>query len=445
MKQVRVTFGPVGRRVAVGMGANALGKVWVALIQLVSIPVLAGAWGADRFGLWLMITTLPTYLALASTGFNTVAGVDIARSYVHQKLQDCQITYQSVWALITSITGSIVLIGILTRLAMALADNTGWELGDWEEGDTAAVMLVYSFLVIQSSMVLAAYRGVSRYAEGTILYDLIGLAEGLAVIAVVGAGGGLLSAASMMIVLRTLGLVGLHLHIAGREPWARIGVRFARASEIRRLLHPSLGALTVAGANALSIQGVAVTLGIAAGPAATAAFVSARTIARLPLQLSDLLGRASMPEMARAWFAPDHRLFWRLTGLNVAFAVAILVPSGMTLLFIGTPLANLVAQGHIAYESGLPAALGLVVLFQGITATLGQSLAAQQRQHSYGYMYLLLASFMATLPLILIGLDTPSTATAMGMACCEAVVLSIMVRQVLIRQKSNNARQIIKK
>ncbi|MFN9252212.1 MAG: hypothetical protein ACK58O_14360 [Brevundimonas sp.] len=210
-----------GRRVALGIGANAIGKVWVAIIQLVSIPVLAGAWGAERFGLWLMIMTVPTYIVLTSTGFNAVAGVDIARSHVQGRIEDCKRTYQSVWVLISAITGTVLLLGLLARLLLAAAGGEQWGLGASEAADTAAVILVYAFLVIQSSMVLAVYRGVSRYAEGTLLFDLIGLAEGLAAIAVAALGGSLVEAAVAMTLVRLSGMLVLHVLIVRREPWAQ--------------------------------------------------------------------------------------------------------------------------------------------------------------------------------------------------------------------------------
>jgi O-antigen/teichoic acid export membrane protein len=430
-----------GRRVVLGIGANAIGKVWVAIIQLVSIPVLAGAWGAERFGLWLMIMTVPTYIALTSTGFNAVAGVDIARSHVQGRIEDCKRTYQSVWILISAITGTVVLLGLLSRLLLAAAGGEQWGLGASEAADTAAVILVYAFLVIQSSMVLAVYRGVSRYAEGTLLFDLIGLAEGLAAIVVAALGGSLVKAAVAMTLVRLSGMLVLHVLIVRREPWAHARLSAASRTEIRRLLQPSLGALSIAAANALALQGVVVTLGVALGPAAAAAFASARTVVRLPLQLSDLVGRAVQPEMARAWFAQDHRTFWHLTHLNVGFAVLALTIYALFLSAFGPIVLKRLSGGSISYEQGLITALAIAVAFQGANVALGHAISAQLRQHTYGHIYLAAACLAVLLPFAMAHNSEPITAVAFGLAALEALILATLLVNLRQTRQSDNKSQ----
>lgn len=423
--------GPIGQRIALGVGANALGKLWVAIIQLLSIPVLAGAWGAERFGLWLMIMTVPTYIALTATGFNAVAGVDIARNHVQGRLEDCKSTYQSVWVLISAITGAIVCAGLIVRLLLASTGGEPWRLGASEAADTATLVVIYAFLVIQSSMVLAVYRGASRYAEGTLLFDLIQLAEGLAVIAVASLGGSLFEAAAAMTLIRLAGLMGLHVLIVRREPWARASLTSASASEIHRLLQPSLGALSIAGGNALALQGVVVTVGLALGPAAAAAFASARTVARLPLQLADLVGRAAQPEMARAWFEPDHRLFWRVNRLNVAFAVGLLLPYCVILTLFGGDILKLISGGKLVYEPHLVSMISLVVVFQGLNLALGHTVSAQMRQNAYGHIYIFSGCAAVLLPFAFQQTLLPIKNVALGLLACEIIVSCALLMSIL--------------
>ena len=51
---------------ALGLGANMMGKFWVIATQLVCVPVLTWKWGANGYGVWLMLTTVPSYVALTS-------------------------------------------------------------------------------------------------------------------------------------------------------------------------------------------------------------------------------------------------------------------------------------------------------------------------------------------------------------------------------------------
>jgi O-antigen/teichoic acid export membrane protein len=420
-----------GRRVVLGIGANAIGKAWVAIIQLVSIPVLAEAWGAERFGLWLMIMTVPTYIALTSTGFNAVAGVDIARSHLQGRIADCQRTYQSVWVLISAITGTVVLLGLFARVALAAAGGGHWGFGASEAADTATIILVYAFLVIQSSMVLAVYRGVSRYAEGTLLFDLIGLAEGLAAIAVAALGGSLVEAAIAMTLVRLFGMLVLHVLIVQREPWAHARLSAASRAEIRRLLQPALGALSIAAANALALQGVVVTIGLALGPAAAAAFASARTVARLPLQLADLVGRAVQPEMARAWFAPAPQKFWALGLSGLAFSAIATLPFAVFSIFFGDALIERLSNGHIEYDEGLFALLSFVVFAQGISNSISHMISSQMRQNEVGLYVLLIAALCTISPVIVNGLSYGQSEVAICLLIFEVAAIFIASRTVL--------------
>ena len=59
--------GPEGRgaagRIARGMGANAWGVVVTLTIQVISVPVLLGAWGVQVYGEWLILSVFSTYVA----------------------------------------------------------------------------------------------------------------------------------------------------------------------------------------------------------------------------------------------------------------------------------------------------------------------------------------------------------------------------------------------
>ena len=52
-------------RIARGLAANIAGTVLTVIIQLVSVPVLLGAWGVDVYGEWLILSAVPLYLALS--------------------------------------------------------------------------------------------------------------------------------------------------------------------------------------------------------------------------------------------------------------------------------------------------------------------------------------------------------------------------------------------
>ena len=61
------------RKLIINSVASAGSVFWVALLQIVSVPVLVRAWGVGGYGVWLMITTAPAYFALSDLGFAAAA------------------------------------------------------------------------------------------------------------------------------------------------------------------------------------------------------------------------------------------------------------------------------------------------------------------------------------------------------------------------------------
>jgi len=65
-------------RLVRGLSATALGPVVTALIQLGSVPAPLYAWGAVKYGDWLLLSAIPSYLALSDFCFGDASGSDLS-------------------------------------------------------------------------------------------------------------------------------------------------------------------------------------------------------------------------------------------------------------------------------------------------------------------------------------------------------------------------------
>ncbi|MFC8316662.1 hypothetical protein ACFUEJ_24125, partial [Gordonia sp. NPDC057258] len=52
--------------------AHGLGQAVSVFAQIVSVPLFLSVWGAAKYGEWILISTIPTYLALSDLGLSTV-------------------------------------------------------------------------------------------------------------------------------------------------------------------------------------------------------------------------------------------------------------------------------------------------------------------------------------------------------------------------------------
>ncbi len=95
------------KRRLIGNGlANAGSIFWITVLQIVTVPVLVHAWGVNAYGVWLMITTIPTYFALSDLGFAAAATSDMTIAFARGERHRVVVTFQSVLLLGVAISAA---------------------------------------------------------------------------------------------------------------------------------------------------------------------------------------------------------------------------------------------------------------------------------------------------------------------------------------------------
>src|SRR6266853_4248178 len=84
-----------------GFSATALGPVVTAIVQVVSVPLLLHVWGAAKYGDWLLLSAIPSYLTLSDLGFGNASGSDMAMRVAANDRRGALETFQSSWVLVT--------------------------------------------------------------------------------------------------------------------------------------------------------------------------------------------------------------------------------------------------------------------------------------------------------------------------------------------------------
>jgi O-antigen/teichoic acid export membrane protein len=409
----RATADPGLRRLARGTAANLVGRLGFAAVQIVTIPVLTRAWGVEGFGAWVMLATIPTYLALADAGMGVTASVEMTRRNALGDTDGALSVFQTFWLFATGIATLLALAaaGAAALLLMAGAIDIAGLDGPGLFG-TILALGGYAVLVTQSSVVVAVFHATGKYASGTLISEAAAPLEGIAIMAVALAGGGLPPAALVLLAVRAVVLVVLFGLVLRHEPWARPGVEHARLSLLGRLLPASLGGLSLTAAHAVILQGVVLVLGAVSGPVAAAVYASSRTLARIPVQLAALVVRASIPELSRSLAAGNRGSTRRFRRINVAATLALCLPGAAVLGFAGPALLTLVSGQSLAAENSLFVALGIGALLHGGAAAAAGELVAAHRLGYFAPLYLVVG-LAAVATLAMLPAATPTTAAAL--------------------------------
>ncbi|MGO9723199.1 MAG: lipopolysaccharide biosynthesis protein [Roseiarcus sp.] len=352
------------KRRLIGNGVANSGSIfWSAVVQIVSVPVLVHAWGVNAYGVWLMITTIPTYFALSDLGFAAAATSDMTMAYARGERHQVVVTFQSILLLGAGISSAAIALAL--PLLFMSAQDSGASF--WQVHKIALFLVVaYSAAALCSRIALAAHRSVGCYVVGTIVFDVMQSAEGLSVLVAAMLGGGFLSAAAALLVWRLINFLTMSIILQRLRPWLLIGFGAARPSELKRLLAPALAAMSVPLALSLNIQGMILVAGTLISPGAAAVLGPVRTASRVAVQLGGIINRSTMPEFATALAKADRVGLRRLAKVNLFAIGLVLVPGSLLFAAFGSKLVALWTAGQITPPSSFIWIMAVATFSNGI-------------------------------------------------------------------------------
>jgi O-antigen/teichoic acid export membrane protein len=347
------------------------------VIQLVQVPVLMHFWGMGVYGIWLVLTGIPTYLSFSNAGFGSVAGNEMTM-LMARKEQDAALgVFQSCWWWISLVMG---IMGAAMSLALWLLPmGRLLHVEVISEHDVSWVLfwLGLSVLFGQLEQLLqSAYRCIARYSYGNSLKSGLSLAAFGAQLVPVMMGYGPRTTA-MVFALANIAVTLILCVMVKRDiPWISYGWSHASFKEIKRLTRPSLAFMGFPLGNSLNISGSQFAVNYALGANAVAVFATARTVSRLALQAVEMVKNTVWPELSIAFGAGNmevvrtlHRRACQIALLMSLGVVAIVALFGPTFLHRWT-------LGKVPSSPGLVGMLLVVVVFYSLWSTSSTLVAA---------------------------------------------------------------------
>lgn len=411
----------LGRRIVSGTAANSAGIGMNALLQILSVPVLASAWGAERYGVWMMLTTIPAYFALTDLGFVQAATSDMTMQMANGRKEGVLATFQSSSLLVFLM--SVVLV-MIVGTAGVVAELSGFALAAVDV-NVIVIFCLFAALALLSRMPVAALRATGHYAVGTLVFDVMTMIEGLAGLLTAYLGGGFVEVALCLLSMRLVNMLVLHGLLCRKVPWLRYGLAHASIGELKRLVKPAVAAMTIPVALAINLQGVVLIIGAVLSPAAVAVYTPVRTCSRLLIQVIGVVNRATMPELAAAFAREDRGQLLHLLKINGLMIGVLLVPGSIVFALVGKEFVEFWSAGHISPERSFVVLMALATVVHGLWYFASNVLLATNSHVSFA-KYSLAAS-VVTLGLVFalsrtMGLDGAGLAIVIGEMLCVMAV-----------------------
>lgn len=418
------------RRVFRGVLSMGYGQVVTVVIQLAMVPALAATWGLPLYGQWLLLSTVPVFLAASDFGFGTAAGNRLIGEVARGEDDAACVTFQSALAVV--IGCGAAMLGLMLAISAMLPDRLLAVTGGMDASAARAVLIVlciYGIVAMQSSLFKAVMRSQGAFALSATFESTIQLAEGLAVIAIALSGGTPLEAAFAYLIVRGLGTVG-HLLLALRSArWLAIGFKNISRTRIAELLRPALAAMMLPLAQAGYLQGTALAVGAAAGAATVPIFTSLRTLSRAGLLLLLAVTKPILPEFTAEHARGNKAWLARVTGAMTTFNALIGVAAAVALLFTGNSLLAWWTKGAITAPQTMITLTAVGLVAGAIWNPMSFFLLAVNRHEGFTYAYAAAAGTVVALSYVLVR-HWGVTGAAAANLVLELFMLSCVIFQI---------------
>lgn len=320
------------RRLASTFGAQIYSQGITVGIQLLLVPVLLHYWGAEQYGVWLLLSAIPTYLTFADFGFTMAAKNVMTIKVSGGDRSGALVVYQSIFMLLNLVAATIIII-LLLGLPLARIGAL-FSLGPVSEtsAKTVLFLLAANVLLTQYLLLLASgLRCIGKPTEEVMWGASARLMEGAVTAIAAALSDDIVTAAFAIVASRTAFNLATWARLRFLERWLALGRRHASLDEAKKLFHPSISFMLVSIGQALTIQGPVLILGAMGTPMQVVVFSTARTLARLGTSAINMINFAFTPEYSRLFGIGNFQQFaklarfhlWATAGLSAIYVVAL--------------------------------------------------------------------------------------------------------------------------
>lgn len=416
-----------------GLGATALGPVVTAAIQLGPVPLLIHAWGASKYGDWLLLAAIPSYLSLTDLGFGDASGSDMTVRVAAGDREGALRTFQSSWALFIAVAAIVIL--FVCSSVWWLPWQHWFRLSSLSSDQAATVIFilaVYAVIGQQTGILESGFRCDGNFALGVFCVTILRLVEAIFACVVGIVTNNLAYVAVTYLGARCIGLTGYGLLLHRRSPWLSLGFRHARLSTVRELIPPAAGFVALPLGYAISVQGFTILIGSLLGPLAVTAFSTLRTLSKVNFQIMGSIGWAVWPEVSAAFGAGKISVARLLHRRACQAALCMALVGGTGLWVFGPFIYRVWIRSAVPFNVTCFHILLVVTLancFWFVSSVVPMSTNAHHRL-AFAYVGLAAASLLlARLLIPPFGLKGAACALTFADACMICLVLRVSLRQ----------------
>jgi O-antigen/teichoic acid export membrane protein len=290
--------GSIVSRIGKGFGALSTGAAVQVVGQLTVVPVALYAWGKVRYGEWLVLTGLVTFLRLTDLGLQTFVVNRMCASYARGERDEMQVALDN--ALRIQIPLVILTFAAVALALVALPIKQILSLETITSGAVVAVglLLVLELLInVAIGIVSGIYRATGRLPRGAIWTTCQQFAVTVFTIGLIAIHSSFISLAAARVVIVIVAGAWLIYDVRRLYPWLHL---WPSAGDWRQglwMIGPGLFFIMIPIADYLSTQFGMLVLQKSLAGGEVSRLATHRTAINLSVMISGLLTNAMWPEL----------------------------------------------------------------------------------------------------------------------------------------------------
>lgn len=322
--------------------------------QMLVLPLMVTFWGAEKYGSWLIISALPSYLAMADLGFAQISANDMTMRMARGDSQGALIVNQTAWLFNLGVT-LILIVAFGLFVAIVPLDEL-FGLKTEGVGNVSAATFLLGLLTLTSiifGVVGAGMRSVGLLWAVVSINATSRLTEALLLAACAFWDADFLLSSFLLLLNRLLIFAVACWQFYRKYPQFRPGIQQADLVLLRRMVIPSVAYMSYTASNALNIQGVSLIVAAFLGPVAVVVVNAIRTLTRLGRTAASIVINSLEPIFAQLSGAGENKKGEKAFRFLIAAASAgtVIYVGGMWLM--GEPFLAWWTRGTVVNQAAL--------------------------------------------------------------------------------------------
>jgi O-antigen/teichoic acid export membrane protein len=318
------------------INAQIFGFIVNVLIQLMSVPILIRFWGVDKYGSWLILFAIPSFVGVSDLGMGSAVSNKVVFFLNKKEISTVNRLINSSFYFITLLASLISLIFIIG--SHFLYEYRIIEIDSFSKNEfyiSFSLLVFYFFLAILLSLPQGLYRALDIYARGQMLSSFYKLVETLFLIISVYLNGNFIHVSLVIVLTRIIYFFVLFCDLKAKANWLIISKPFLDYSITSTLFKSSSSFMFISLGQSFVLQGIILIVGRFGSSSEVVMYSTSRTILNISKQVTGFINNAFWGELTSTFASKNavkfkqtfHKLF------NLSFIVNVLM--SIVLIFTG--------------------------------------------------------------------------------------------------------------